>query len=154
MPIQAFGVSITDEEIFPWLNGVLVGWLLLAVAPRWSKTQPITTLVALVYAVLYVALLVPVLLFGDGSVSFTDFGTLQGVRKALAHKDVTLGAWDHYVVFDLWTGKWIAADAQARGVPHLLVLPCLFATLMLGPSGLLLYFLIRPLFSTKAIKQD
>jgi hypothetical protein len=54
MPIQAFGVTVTDEEIFPWLNGVLAGWLLLALAPRWSRTQAITTLIALAYAVLYV----------------------------------------------------------------------------------------------------
>lgn len=43
-----------------------------------------------------------------------------------------LPAWVHYVAFDLWTGMWMARDAVARGVPQLLLIPCLFGTLMLG----------------------
>lgn len=34
-------------------------------------------------------------------------------------------------------------DAAATHVPHLLVIPCLFMTLMLGPAGLCSYFLLR-----------
>ena len=36
-------------------------------------------------------------------------------------------------------------NAAANQVPHLLVVPCLFLTLMLGPAGLLSYFLLRTL---------
>jgi len=34
-------------------------------------------------------------------------------------------------------------DAQRRGVPHLLVVPALVLTFLLGPAGLLLYLAIR-----------
>lgn len=54
MPIQALGITVTDQEIFPWINGVLLGWGLLALLPRWSKTQMITTGIALSYGLLYV----------------------------------------------------------------------------------------------------
>jgi len=45
-------------------------------------------------------------------------------------------------VFDLWTGMWIARDSVERKVPQLLLIPSLFFTLMLGPSGLVLYFVV------------
>ena len=38
---------------------------------------------------------------------------------------------------------WELRDARARGVPHLALLPCLGLTFMLGPVGLLLYFVLR-----------
>ena len=48
-------------------------------------------------------------------------------------------------------------DAVASQVPRLLVIPCLFLTLMLGPVGLLSYLLLRTLIglirrSDKTIK--
>lgn len=39
------------------------------------------------------ALVVPVFFNSNPEVSFSDFGTLEGVRKAFANKDVVLGAW-------------------------------------------------------------
>ena len=36
-------------------------------------------------------------------------------------------------------------DAAANHVPHVLVIPCLFVTLMLGPAGLMSYFIVRTL---------
>ena len=34
-------------------------------------------------------------------------------------------------------------DAQRNGIRHIFVIPCLFLTLMAGPVGLLLYFVLR-----------
>lgn len=39
------------------------------------------------------ALIIPVFISGNPDVSFNDFSTLEGVRKAISHKDVVLGAW-------------------------------------------------------------
>jgi hypothetical protein len=36
-------------------------------------------------------------------------------------------------------------DAISRDIPHLLVIPCLLVTMMLGPMGLLTYFVLRTL---------
>ena len=57
---------------------------------------------------------------------------------------VTAG-WVHYLAFDLMTGIWIKRNSLKYGIPHLLVIPCLLLTFMLGPVGLLLYLLIRSL---------
>ena len=54
-------------------------------------------------------------------------------------------AWAHFLAFDLFTGRWAYLDSQARGLPALLMAPLLFAILMVGPLGLLLYLAARAL---------
>jgi hypothetical protein len=64
-----------------------------------------------------------------------------------------VAGWIHYLIFDLFVGAWEARDARRRGVPHLLLVPCLLATLMIGPVGLLLYVLVR-FFSKRLLEFD
>ena len=54
-----------------------------------------------------------------------------------------LAGWTHYLAFDLFIGGWEVRDAQRRGIPHLLIVPALVLTFLLGPAGLLLYLAIR-----------
>lgn len=51
--------------------------------------------------------------------------------------------WTHYLAFDLFIGGWEVRDARQRGIPHLLVVPVLVLTFLVGPAGLLLYLAIR-----------
>eukprot|EP00638_Chattonella_subsalsa_P001467 CAMPEP_0117752114 /NCGR_PEP_ID=MMETSP0947-20121206/11409_1 /TAXON_ID=44440 /ORGANISM="Chattonella subsalsa, Strain CCMP2191" /LENGTH=99 /DNA_ID=CAMNT_0005570687 /DNA_START=209 /DNA_END=508 /DNA_ORIENTATION=+ len=87
------------------------------------------------------------ILEADGSDGMTqileDFSTFEGVVKLFQNKDVVLGAWSHYICFDLLVGYWCATDAAEKGVPHLLVVPCLFLTCLFGPTGFLMYHIIR-----------
>ena len=55
---------------------------------------------------------------------------------------IVLG-WTHYLAFDLFVGLWIARDADAKGFSRLVQLPILVLTLMAGPSGLLIWLLVR-----------
>jgi hypothetical protein len=54
-----------------------------------------------------------------------------------------LAGWTHYLAFDLFIGGWEVRDAQRRGIPHLLIVPALVLTFLLGPAGLLFYLAIR-----------
>ena len=54
-----------------------------------------------------------------------------------------LAGWIHYLAFDLFVGSWEVRDARERGIPHLLVVPCLVMTFLFGPAGWLLYALVR-----------
>jgi hypothetical protein len=51
--------------------------------------------------------------------------------------------WTHYLAFDLFIGSWEIEDAGKRGIPHWLMVPILLLTFMLGPIGLLTYFIVR-----------
>ena len=129
------------ETIFSAANGfALLGWLLLALAPRWRFTQRVVLsgAASLLLAALYLGLLI--VYFGD---SEGGFGSLAEVVKMFSQPPMVLLGWVHYLAFDLFIGAWELRDARARGVPHLALLPCLGLTFMLGPVGLLLYFVLR-----------
>jgi hypothetical protein len=55
-------------------------------------------------------------------------------------------------VFDLFIGGWEVRDAQERGVSHLLVVPALVLTFVLGPAGWVIYLAIRSAASRLRVK--
>jgi hypothetical protein len=137
---------VSDEQLFLLANySVMPAWLLLAVAPRWAWTQ------RLVHSALYPALLGSAYTLGflfagsfsRGSETDAGIGSLAAISAAFANPRTLLVGWVHYLVFDLFVGAWEARDAQRRGIPHWLLIPCLFLTFMAGPMGLLLYLAIR-----------
>jgi hypothetical protein len=86
-----------------------------------------------------------VLLIMDGSEAFGEggFGSIAEVRALFANHSALAAGWLHYLAFDLFVGAWIARDGAARGLPALLVLPCLPLTFLFGPAGLLFYLTLR-----------
>ena len=71
------------------------------------------------------------------------FSSLAGVAALFSNPWMLLAGWVHYLAFDLLVGTWEVLDARERGVPHFLVIPCLFLTFMFGPAGWLLYQGVR-----------
>ncbi len=137
------------DLIFTVANGfALLGWLLLAFAPRWRFTHAVVVsgVMSLVLAVLYSALLLRYYGSAGGG-----FSSLPDIVKLFSDPAMVLLGWVHYLAFDLFVGGWELRDAQRRGVPHILLLPCLGLTLMFGPVGLLLYFVVRRLFGREPV---
>jgi hypothetical protein len=122
-------------------TSVMPFWALLIFAPGWSWTQRLVhsilmpTLLGAVYASL--------LLIGPSPPEGAGFGSLSGVMALFSVPEAVLGGWVHYLVFDLFVGAWIVRDSRRREIAHLLVVPCVLCTLMLGPLGLLLYSALR-----------
>ncbi|HEU0135365.1 MAG TPA: ABA4-like family protein, partial [Allosphingosinicella sp.] len=108
----------------------------------WPATQFV---VPLAWAILYVLLLAQGLPEAEGG-----FTSIAGVRGLFANDSALAAGWLHYLAFDLFVGTWIARDSTERGVHALLVAPCLFLTLMVGPAGPLAYFILRLAFGRKA----
>jgi hypothetical protein len=130
------------ETLFTATNvTVLPFWLLLLIAPRWAWTQ------RLAHGPFVLLLLTPIyayMLFGYAPApKGTSFSSLYGVMVGFSAPNLVIAGWIHYLVFDLFIGAWQSRDALRRGVSHWLVVPCLVATLMFGPVGLLLYVLVR-----------
>jgi hypothetical protein len=90
--------------------------------------------VPMLFAALYVVIVATTFGGAEGT-----FSTLGGVATLFSNRWLLLAGWLHYLAFDLLIGTWEARDARERGVPHLLLVPCLFVTLMFGPAGWLLY---------------
>jgi hypothetical protein len=131
---------MTAEQLFSIVNLMaMIAWLTLIFLPRlrWTATRLPVVMPALL-AVLYVVLVATTLPHSEGG-----FSSLAGVRALFENPWALLAGWTHYLAFDLFIGGWEVRDAQRRGIPHLLIVPALVLTFLLGPAGLLLYLAIR-----------
>ena len=130
------------ETVFLVCNyGVLPAWLLLAAAPKAPITSAVVhaTWIPLVLAAVYAGGMATAPPPPEGA----SFFTLGGVQLFLSQPHGALVGWVHYLAFDLFVGAWEVRDAARRGINHLIVIPCLLFTLMLGPIGLGLYAIVR-----------
>jgi hypothetical protein len=127
---------MTPDLMFTLANMVAAAaWLLLATAPRQRWMSLVTRLIVPgLFAMVYVGIAAATLSGSDGG-----FSSLDAVARLFEHRWLLTAGWLHYLAFDLLIGTWEVRDAQRRGVPHLLVVPCLLLTFMLGPAGWLLY---------------
>jgi hypothetical protein len=128
------------EQLFSLAGAMAMsGWLLLIVFPKHSIARLISGIVfPLALSVLYLVLIATHLDGAEGG-----FGSLGDVATLFQKRELLLAGWVHYLAFDLFIGAWEVRDAQRHQIPHLVVIPCLVMTFLLGPIGLLFYFAIR-----------
>ncbi|MDX2213920.1 MAG: ABA4-like family protein [Oculatellaceae cyanobacterium bins.114] len=113
---------------------VLPFWALMILLPNWGVTRKVMesylpfVVLAGVYAYLFVNSVDP-----ETAQSFSN-PTLTDLAQLFADERVTATGWIHFLVADLFVGRWIYWEGQRTGVwtVHSLIL-CLFA----GPLGLL-----------------
>lgn len=132
---------MTPNQLFSLVNLIaLSAWVLLALLPRrrWVIDIVAGLAVPALLAAVYVALVAT-----NWSSSSGGFSTLANVAELFANPWLLLAGWVHYLCFDLLVGCWEVRDARGRGVPHMLVIPCLVLTFMFGPAGWLLYQGVR-----------
>jgi hypothetical protein len=133
---------------------VLPFWALMILLPNWSWTRkvmgsvlPFVALSAL-YIYLFINSLDP-----ESAQAFAN-PQLADLARLFANERVMATGWVHFLVMDLFVGRWIYWEGQRTGVwtVHSLVF-CLFA----GPIGLLSHILtqwITNLFWKKAIESS
>jgi len=140
---------MSPDSIFQTCSTIAIaGWLvLLILSPFWSSFDRfLIGFVITLFAIIYTWLVFQV--FGSGDLFQMDsfgekFGSLNGVMELFTNKTSVTAGWIHYLAFDLLTGIWIKKNAQKYNIHHLILIPCLLFTFMLGPIGLLLYLLVR-----------
>jgi hypothetical protein len=128
------------ERIFSLAGAVAMsGWLLLMVFPKHPLARLVCGIVMpIVLSILYLILIATNLQGAEGG-----FGSLADVATLFQKQELLLAGWVHYLAFDLFVGAWETRDAARNQIPHLVVIPCLVMTFMLGPIGLLFYLAIR-----------
>lgn len=149
------------DGIFNAANAwALAMWAVLVLAPR--RPFPLTLvlyggvgLLCLAYAAMFVAL------FGGFADPVRDAGlspanpadlSLAGIKDLFRSEGgVTLG-WTHYLAFDLFTGLWIARDADDKRFSRAVQAPVLLLTFLAGPLGLLVWLTVRERRARRAAK--
>lgn len=128
--------------LFAATNAVaLAGWAILIFAPR--RPALLTAVLYLgigllcaIYAAMFVALV------RSAPPGLPEY-SIRGIR-ALFQSDggIVLG-WTHYLALDLFTGLWIAQDADHKSFGRLVQGAVLLLTFLAGPLGLLLWLIVR-----------
>ena len=135
------------EQIFSIVSSLaMLSWLMLIVLPGWRFTGKIVLSGAIPLLLSAAYLVLIVLFFGK---SEGGFDSLANVMKLFTNEWVVLAGWIHYLAFDLFVGSWEVRDAQAHGISHWFVIPCLLLTFFLGPIGFLLYHILRLFLAKK-----
>ncbi|NBB22228.1 DUF4281 domain-containing protein [Runella sp. CRIBMP] len=137
------------ETAFQIANAlVLPQWLLMIVAPRWRVSQWLVRsyLIPVLLACLYAYFI-----FSGGPLNFNDFSTFEGVKSLFSKggDGAVLAGWIHYLAFDLVAGSFVLKDSQEKNIPHWWIILPLFFCFMLGPIGLLAYWVIRTFYLRK-----
>ena len=136
--------------LFALTNGwAVIGWLLLAAAPRSPLVHTAilylgVALLCLTYTVIFALVFSgavdPLRVAGAGAMGVS---TIAGVRALFASDGGVVIGWTHYLAFDLFTGLWIARDADHKQFGRLFQLPFLVMTFLAGPIGLLAWLTVR-----------
>ena len=122
-------------------TSILPAWFLLLLLPRTRLTKVVvhSYLYPMALAIFYAVLIIPsFFLGGEGGM-----GSVAELQVGFQNDYIVVGAWIHYLVFDLFIGAWESRDAVRKGIPHWQLVPCLVLTLFAGPIGLMLYLIIR-----------
>ncbi len=128
---------------------VLPFWALMIILPGWQLTQKVMrsvvpiALLAGVYVYLFIASL------SSESAAALASPELGVLAQAFADEKIMAVGWVHYLVMDLFVGRWIYWQGRETGVwtVHSLIL-CLFA----GPIGLLSHVITAAIASRWANK--
>lgn len=123
----------------------LSAWAALFLLPGWVANHAawMTIPVALLCAIYGYVLLLGGRYDLPGTRPHGHFRSMGGVLRLFQSPRAVLVGWVHFLAFDLMVGLFIVVDAADQGIGHGWTLPSLFLTLMLGPLGLLSYFLLR-----------
>ncbi|CAM9735829.1 unnamed protein product [Ectocarpus sp. 12 AP-2014] len=138
----------TDDMVFIFCsNVVFIPWLALMIVPKWKWTSPITKAVVLILCVVYTIYFAsPMRNSKEGVLAmYMDMGTLDGIAKLFRGDGILLPAWVHYLAFDLVVGHYLVQKnmEDPNGLSKLAMAPCLFLNIMAGPTGMLLYVVLR-----------
>jgi len=128
-------MTIAVDQIFNIANiFVLPFWALMIILPNWGVTRKVMesylpfVLLAGVYLYLFITSITP-----ENAAALSN-PKLSDIAHFFADENAAATGWIHFLVMDLFVGRWIYWDGQKTGIwtTHSLAF-CLFA----GPLGLL-----------------
>ncbi len=134
--------TMTPTEVFSIANLIAMPmWALMIFLPKWKVTRFLIDfkLIPIVLSVLYFVYIFISLKQGNGM----DFSSLETVMELFTSENAVLAGWIHYLAFDLLVGMWIISENKKLNIHHVLIVPCLLGSFMLGPIGFLLFMIMK-----------
>ena len=150
--IDNFLSFLTYENIYYIANiGVIPCWLLLIFLPNHIITKLFVKSVIIPALLSTAYILVTYQIYITENI-FEVFGLYLGLNELYAlfsNEAFLLIFWLHFLSISLFVGNWIVNDSKVYTISRFFVILALIITYFTGPVGLVLYWLIRVLYSKK-----
>ena len=144
----------TVEMLYYWVNlGVLPFWLILIFFPQSNLSRYFVTSIfpILILSCSYIFILYKSYLNSyDFMNNFSLYLGIDNLSNLFSNKSYLMMFWIHFISINLFTGGWIVKDSQKLSINKILLAIPLIITYLIGPIGLLFYWLIR-IFYAKSL---
>ena len=145
--IEQIYTYFTIETLYMWINlGVLPFWFILIVFPQSHLSRIFVTSIFpfFILSGVYVFILYKSYLIGyDFDGNFSLYLGLSELSRLFEDHLYIMIFWTHFIAINLFIGGWIVKDSQRLVINKILIILPLIFTYLIGPLGLLLYWLIR-----------
>ena len=135
------------DMLYYWVNlGVLPFWLILIFFPTSNLCRYFVTSIFPIFILsgAYIFLLYKSYLNSyDFNSNFSLYMGIDDTTDLFSNKNFLMMFWIHFISINLFTGGWIVKDSQKFVINKFLISIPLIITYLIGPLGLLIYWLIR-----------
>ena len=151
--IEQIYTYFTIETLYMWINlGVLPFWFILIVFPQSHLSRIFVTSIFpfFILSGVYIFILYKSYLIGyDFDGNFSLYLGLSELSRLFEDHLYIMIFWTHFVAINLFIGGWIVKDSQKFAINKVLMAVPLIVTYLIGPLGLILYWIIRIFYAKK-----
>ena len=137
----------TIEMLYFWANfGILPFWLILIFFPNSNLSKYFVTSIfpILLLSGTYIFILYKSYLSSYNFIdNFNLYLGFEELSDLFSNKSFLITFWIHFISINLFIGGWIVKDSQRLVINKILIILPLIFTYLIGPLGLLLYWLVR-----------
>ena len=151
--IEQIYTYFTIETLYMWINlGVLPFWFILIVFPQSHLSRIFVTSIFpfFILSGVYIFILYKSYLIGyDFDGNFSLYLGLSELSRLFEDHLYIMIFWTHFIAINLFIGGWIVKDSQKFAINKVLMAVPLIVTYLIGPIGLILYWIIRIFYAKR-----
>ena len=148
----------SNDMFYLWINiGVLPFWLLIIFFPQSHLCKYLATSIFPIFllSVAYIFILYQAYIGSfDFIGNFNLYLGLSYVSELFRDDLYLLMFWTHFVAVNLFIGGWILKDSNKFGINKIILAFPLVITYLIGPFGILLYWLVRIFYAKRLSLYD
>jgi len=156
--IEQIYTYFTIEMIYYWVNlGVLPFWFILIFFPQSYLSRYFVTSIfpILLLSISYVFLFYKSFLNSYNFLgNFNLYLGIGDLSNLFADNSFLMMFWVHFVSINLFAGGWIVKDSQKFLINKILLAIPLTITYLIGPVGLIVYWIIRIFYAKRLSLYD
>ncbi|WP_440907744.1 ABA4-like family protein [Candidatus Pelagibacter sp.] len=151
--IEQIYTYFTIETLYMWINlGVLPFWFILIAFPQSHLSRIFVTSIFpfFILSGVYIFILYKSYLIGyDFDGNFSLYLGLSELSRLFEDHLYIMIFWTHFIAINLFIGGWIVKDSQKFSINKVLMAVPLIVTYLIGPIGLILYWIIRIFYAKR-----